>query len=349
LFDGAQINSSTATAGQGADVMLAVERLTIGNGGFIASATLSTGRGGNVTVPEGDTISIFGQGAGGFSQITTESQGPGQGGDINLRARSVELANRGKIEASSTGPANAGNIVINAGNQFLSTNGTVTTEASQASGGSFTLMAGDMVHLVNSKITTSVQGGTETRGGDITIDPQFVILQNSQIIAQAFQGQGGDITITAGTFLADPASLVSASSQLGVSGQVNIQSPVQNFSSSLAPLPKNFSSAAALLAQRCAARAPDGKFSTFVQAGREGVPVEPGGLLPSSLYAAEAEGMATAGELTQSAQEPPHPNPRSPEVNRGLPPGARVGPQVSAGRLGGEPVTLVAWEQGCAP
>jgi large exoprotein involved in heme utilization and adhesion len=142
---------------------------------------------------------------------------------------------------------------------------------------------------------------------------------------------------------------VSASSQLGVSGQVNIQSPVQNFSSSLAPLPKNFSSAAALLAQRCAARAPDGKFSTFVQAGREGVPVEPGGLLPSSLYAAEAEGMATAGELTQSAQEPPHPNPRSPEVNRGLPPGARVGPQVSAGRLGGEPVTLVAWEQGCAP
>lgn len=85
---------------------------------------------------------------------------------------------------------------------------------------------------------------------------------------------------------------MSASSQLGVSGTVNIQSPVQNFSSSLVPLQKNFQSAAALLAQRCAARAAGGQVSTFVMAGREGLPAEPGGFLTSPAYRTSATGLA---------------------------------------------------------
>ena len=54
--------------------------------------------------------------------------------------------------------------------------------------------------------------GPQTTGGNITIDPEFVILQNSQIVANAFAGQGGNIQITAEAFLADPDSRVDASS-----------------------------------------------------------------------------------------------------------------------------------------
>ena len=39
------------------------------------------------------------------------------------------------------------------------------------------------------------------------IDPQFVILQKSEILAQAFAGSGGAIDVTAGLFLADPSSI----------------------------------------------------------------------------------------------------------------------------------------------
>jgi len=275
LIDGAGSGIFTTTEGTGAggDINLFAQSFTLQN-----RATLSAATSGSATSATGGTIMI--------NAILQD------GKIVPTAAQSVTLSNGASISASSTGPANAGEIVINAGDQFLSTNSVVTTEAAQASGGSITLMATDMVHLINSKITTSVQGGAETRGGDITIDPQFVILQNSQIIAQAFQGQGGNITITAGTFLADPASVVSASSQLGVSGTVNIQSPVQNFSSSLAPLPKNFQSAAALLAQRCAARVAGGQVSTFVMAGREGLPAEPGGFLTSPPYRTSATGVA---------------------------------------------------------
>jgi large exoprotein involved in heme utilization and adhesion len=175
-------------------------------------------------------------------------------------------------------------------------NSSMTTEASQASGGQIEIRAPEMVRLTNSRISTSVAGSaTDTTGGDITIDPQFVILQNSQIVAQAFAGTGGNISITAGVFLADPSSVVDASSEKGISGTVNIESPVQNVGGRLTPLSQPFSSAAALLAQRCAARAADGKFSTFVVAGREGLPAEPGGFVASPSLTAELLGSSLSG------------------------------------------------------
>ena len=130
--------------------------------------------------------------------------------------------------------------------------------------------------------------------------PQFVILQNSQIVAQAFAGTGGNITIISNVFLADPNSLVDASSQLGISGTVDIRAPVQNVSGDLVVLSQDFSSAAALLAQQCAARVADGKFSTFVVAAREGLPVEPGGFLASPSFLTELGGSAVSRQTPQA-------------------------------------------------
>jgi large exoprotein involved in heme utilization and adhesion len=141
-----------------------------------------------------------------------------------------------------------------------------------------------MVHLVNSDITSSVDGGPDTVGGNITIDPEYVILQNSRIIANAFEGKGGNISITAGVFLADPNSIVSASSARGIDGEVDIRAPVTNISGSISQLQKNYSSAASLLLKPCAVRMSGGQQSSLVVAGRDGLPMEPGGLLPSPLY-----------------------------------------------------------------
>jgi large exoprotein involved in heme utilization and adhesion len=198
-----------------------------------------------------------------------------------VAASRVTLDNGATVTAKSSGAGDAGTITINAGKEFLSANGSLTTESLQASGGNITLLATDMVHLKNSQISASVQGGPNTTGGNILIDPQFVILQNSQIIAQAFQGQGGNISIVANTFLSDASSLVSASSQFGLSGTVNISSPTQALSGALVPLKQNYLSGAMLLNQRCAARTAEGQVSTFIVTEHEGLPQEPGGLLSS--------------------------------------------------------------------
>ena len=279
-----------------------------------APVNFPTGSGGAIMVqsPTGPAQSIVIDGV--RSGIFTDAQGAGAGGSINLTAQSitvqnggtisastsgieptatgghisvlanqsVTLSNGGSIVANSTGPANAGNIVINAGAQFLSQNGTLSTTANQASGGNITIQATGSIRLVNSQLSTSVQGGPNTTGGNIVLDPAVVTLQNSQVTAQAVQGQGGNINIIAGTFLADQTSVVTASSQFGLSGTVNIQSPVSSLSNTLATLPQRPLQAQNLLTQRCAARL-NGQLSSLVVAGRDALPAEPGGWLMSPM------------------------------------------------------------------
>ena len=157
-----------------------------------------------------------------------------------------------------------------------------------------------MVRLTNSQINASVQGSSTTIGGSIVIDPNSVILQNSQILAQATQGQGGNISITTNVFLPDANSLVDASSQLGVNGTVTIQSPTSNLSAVWARLLQNYAEAAALLRARCAAQV-SGQSSSFVVAGRDSLPLEPGGWLPSPLA---LEGMAVGLQIAQELTAP---------------------------------------------
>jgi large exoprotein involved in heme utilization and adhesion len=124
-------------------------------------------------------------------------------------------------------------------------------------------------------------GGSDA--GSLTLEAPFIISQGSQIIANAFGGGGGNIGIRGEVFLADPASQVSASSALGIQGTVDIRAPVTSLSGVVAPLPQAFVSAAELLPARCAARLSGGRYSSLVVGGRDGLPLDPAGELPSPL------------------------------------------------------------------
>jgi hypothetical protein len=210
------------------------------------------------------------------------TQGQGQGGNLQISAQCIDLRDSGTIAASSKADGAAGTLRIQAGKTFRSDHGQVTTQSDRAGGGRIALKAGTVVHVSDSQITTSVQGGGSD-AGSLSLDAPFVVAEGSQIRANAFGGMGGNIRISSEVFLADPASLVSASSTLGIAGTVDIRAPVTTLSGTLAPLPQAFVSAAALLPVRCAARAQGGKYSSLVLGGREGLPLEPDGLLPSPL------------------------------------------------------------------
>jgi len=260
---GTALRSTTAGSGDGGTITLNASQVQLNNGGLIAASTTGAGAGGTITVNATDHVTM----TGGAS-----------------------------ITASSTGPANAGNLSINAGQSLDLRDSSVKTESVQASGGNIDIQAVDRVRLVNSTISTSVPSGVGN-GGNITIDPNVVVLQNSQVIAQAVQGAGGNITITTPLFLADQTSLVSASSQFGLNGTVTIQSPTSNLSGSLGPLTSKPSQAQSLLTQRCAALA-NGQASSFVVAGREQLPADPGTWLTSPLaFAALGENLATGDSV----------------------------------------------------
>ena len=115
-------------------------------------------------------------------------------------------------------------------------------------------------------------------GGNITIDPQFVILNQSNILANAFGGPGGNITIVADNLISSAQSSIDASSALGINGTVNISSPDQEVAQELAVLPENFLDVTGLISDRCGTAA---GASSLVSAGPGGLAVDPDGYLPS--------------------------------------------------------------------
>src|SRR3990172_9598989 len=299
ISDGGFLRASTSGGGNAGTLLLDARTVTLNNNAQVASSSegaATDGAGGNIRLSGTDSVSIGG-GAGVFS--TAEGIGPG--GNITISGREVNLTDRAIVSAKSTGEdtALAGNVTINAGSKLVMRNSTITTESLLADGGNISVTtSGSLVHLSNSQITTSVQSGIGG-GGNITMDSQLLVLDASRINADAFGGPGGNIDITAQVYLA-PNSLVTASSALSTPGEINIQASVTDVSGTLARLPEAILQAAGLLPASCAARLAGGKSSSLVLAGREGVPLEPGGLLPSPLI-----GVGPADALRLSGGEPP--------------------------------------------
>ncbi|WP_455377295.1 beta strand repeat-containing protein, partial [Petrachloros mirabilis] len=331
-FSSLESTSRVGSTGKAGDITITTPTATIEQGGFISTSTSGTGNAGNITVntdslnllsggqltssstidlapdappPSGaagmvtvqgfagpaQTILIDGAGSG----IFTVTQGSGAGGNISIAAaQSVTLSNGAAITASSTGTGDAGNIKINAGQQLTMRDSSIITEAAQAAGGNIDIQAIQQVQLDNSTISTSVLGGSGG-GGNITIDPVVISLQNnSSILAQAVFGNGGNILLNTNLLLVDPSSVISASSQFGQSG--TIQSPTSNLAGTVGSLPSSLNKQQALQAQRCAVLAEQGS-SSFVIAGREMLPTEPGGWLTSPYAALQAgKGQGARGD-----------------------------------------------------
>jgi filamentous hemagglutinin family protein len=277
----ATITGTTAGAGRGGDIRVNVGQLQLSSGGSIDSTAQAAGRGGTVTVTA-DTASIIGRDptSGRASRLSSNSQASGPGGDVVLRAGSILLQDGGSVQARAFGEGNAGNLTI-AGDKLRSFGGSITTEAANGAGGNIVMRLTSLAQLVDSRVTTSVQGGFGS-GGNITIAPRFLVLDGSEIRADAFGGPGGNVSLVADIFLSTD-SVLSASSALGTPGVINVQAQITDVSGTLQSLPESVLQAATLLREACRVRAAEGPASSFVLGGRGGLPPAPGGLLPSPL------------------------------------------------------------------
>jgi large exoprotein involved in heme utilization and adhesion len=232
LFTGAQLGSS----GDAGDLTVRAGSLEVREGALISASTLSTGRGGNLTITATDIVL-------------------GDEGVINARSTMTGLDTENNPEAGRSG-----NIFITARDTFrLFNGGRVGVETAQANAGDIILNVGTLLHLSDqSSITTSVAGG-KGNGGNITLNSVFVVLdEGSSIIANALEGQGGNILIRilgGGALFQSPDSRVSAASgNPELSGTVVIDAPDTDIIAGFAGLPANFLDAATVLTQLCAGR-----------------------------------------------------------------------------------------------
>lgn len=305
IKEGGTINAGTQGLGDAGTITLNTTNTVLENGGQITTESSGSGHAGSLSLSATDSLIITGQNdlknSGLFStasgtgdagsittdapltvisdhgQINTSSSGSGTGGNIIMEGATLRVENEGKINSDSSSSdinaGEAGTIAITTTEQVLMDHGVIATESANAGGGSITVHTNELLHLKDSEITTTVRGGGGD-AGNIDIDPKFVILDGSRIIANAFEGKGGNIRIVADHFIQSPDSIVQASSQLGIDGSVEIDSPVVDFTGSLEVLPTSFLDASQLIKERCSVRSAE-DMSSFVIVGRDGIPPSP--------------------------------------------------------------------------
>ncbi len=294
--DGGQIQANTFARGAGGTLTLNVENLLIQNGGEVGASTFNEGLGGKVTVNALESIEVSGSGVGdtglGNSNIrrvnsilSAGSQGLGDSGNLTIVTKNLVVRDGGQVTVSGLGIGNPGNLDITA-KAILLNQGALSATTVSGSKANIQLQVSDLVVLRNNG-SISAQAFNKGDGGNINIDTNFVVAnpnENSDIIANASEGSGGRINITAqGIFglqfreTLTSLSDINASSELGINGVVEINTPDVNPSNRLVNLPTNLVDASRLIVQTCrnGGEARANEQSEFIVTGRGGLPPNP--------------------------------------------------------------------------
>jgi len=329
--------SSRGAQGAGGDLVIDADTVELASGGLVSASTVGAGDAGNISVTA-DTITISGAPSGLFSQTTFAATDSGAAGDIEVAvARSLEVRDGGRISVDSSGggaagdvvvrggpgatvalvggnvsarsrrSAEAGNVTITTGGDFVAGSGSVveTQAEDNASGGRVTIAAEGIVYASDARIETLVDsgggGGALGNGGNVGIPPpppdpamaevlpSFAVLNRSSIVATAIDGNGGNIRVAARDLLASQGVVVDATSERGVAGEVQITSPDATLAGQITPLPSNYLDASKLMSTACdARRARSGSF--VVQTRDATAPLPDAPLAPEDLDAGRAEG-----------------------------------------------------------
>lgn len=277
------MSANTSSSGRAGDLTLQAydggQTLSVffQDGTQISASTSASGRGGTLKVTAPESITLSGNGS-----LSAETTGSGAGGDLKLETGQLTIQDGAQVTVSSSeGAGNAGTLEVTARNIFLNNQGKLIAETAGGEGGNINLQVRDDIVLrYNSEISAEARG--TGNGGNINIDAGGVILailsENSDIVANAYQGRGGNITGKAASILGfresigrrTPESDFTASSELGINGTLEVNTQTQPQVPATLPTftgDEEFTSA-------CAVRQED-KLGKFTVTGRGGLPQSP--------------------------------------------------------------------------
>ncbi len=289
ILDGAEISSSTSGPADGGRINITASDINIQGRDDVRDVrsriiSVSSIYEGYISPDAGDSgtvmINTDNLTLGNAGLISTSAGSAGNGGDIVVAAQNISLLPGSEIQALNNGTGSAGNIGLTATRNISLDNAGIFTAALEGDGGNIKLTATDLVYLNDSQITASVSSGTGN-GGNIDIDPVFVVLNNSNITADAQGGNGGNITLVTDNYLASPDSTLSASSNLGVDGSIVVNAPNKEFGGELEAVPEATQDASKLFRNDCVAVGSG--FSSFVTA-KGGPAVSGSRIFMSSVY-----------------------------------------------------------------
>jgi len=285
LSSGSNLSTFTFGGGNSGNTIVNVPRLVIVDGGFISSLTSASGNAGRTIVNTSEML-VSGIEEENAAAVTVEALifnenfqeafflervPTGNTGEMIINADRLTIADGGRIGAEHQGIGNAGTLRINANQLFLESGGSITAASASGLGGNVVLNVADSLLLRDGGSITAEAGGIGN-GGNLTINAETIaLLRNSNINANAFEGSGGNIRITTQGLFPSADSAITASSQLGVDGTVEVEGLDSEASKGLVQVSSNLPDLTALIANAC----DDFAGSEFIVTGRGGLPPNP--------------------------------------------------------------------------
>ncbi len=186
-----QTGLGTQTRGRGnaGNVSVRAHDINVRDGGTIIGTTVSSGRGGDLTVRATGTITLSGAGSNtpsstgiGSNTQGTPQVGEGDAGHIMVEARDIVIADGALIQSDSQNSGQGGNVTVRASNTIILSG--IAPSGDSASG-----------------ISSNAQGNGQEAGdaGIVLVEAQDItITAGAQITGVTFgNGQGGDVTVRA--------------------------------------------------------------------------------------------------------------------------------------------------------
>jgi filamentous hemagglutinin family protein len=301
-------------SGNGGRLAIVTDRLTVGRGGLVQTSTKGGGDAGALNI-RANQIEVSGQGLEGRfpNGILTLSGGipntpyrglndvTGRGGNLSITTQTLGIQDGALIATGSFSrlatARGAGNLRLNAQSVRLN-EGEILANTNSGNGGNLQLGIQNLLLLQqNSQIsTTAGLAGTGGNGGNIRINTNGFIVatparssrspqgvaSSSDITANAFEGSGGNVNITAQLIGISPQSRpteqndITATSERGVNGTITISTSSLDPTQGILELPATPVDASQLIAQGCAGSTDRDR---FILSGRGGLPISPEDLL----------------------------------------------------------------------
>ncbi|KAB8331907.1 S-layer family protein [Scytonema tolypothrichoides VB-61278] len=323
--------ATTNIAGDAGDLTVSTLRLTVRDGGRVDASTFGSGSAGNVIINAPEFVEVQGTVPGAINPSLIGSSGilpdqtlqqafrlpavpSGAAQNVTINTGQLRVTNGGQVTVRNQGSGNAGNARINARSILLDNGGSITAATQSGEGGNIILQTGSLQMRHGSQI--SAQAGGTGNGGNISITgsspADFVLLlENSNITANAFEGRGGNIQINTQGLFVCPDCKISASSQLGLDGTVQFIIPDFAPNQEAIDVPQEIVQPEQVVAQVCTANREQNR-SEFTITGRGGLPPRPGELLTSKALVSfepfQSENLsssATAISQAQTSELPP--------------------------------------------
>ena len=275
LSNGAALNAQSRSESRGGDIIVNANTVELTSGAQLVTTAFENGDAGNLTVNATESIILSGSDRTYFDRVAranrrnqrfpgnrdyelliltngpasgllAQTEGSGDGGNLTINTRQLIVRDGTQASVSSQESGNSGSLTVNANSIFLDNQGKLSASTASGEGGNIELQVQDFI-LMRRNSSIEARADNNGNGGNILINAPFIIAvssENSDIVADAVQGQGGNINITTEgiygleyrpqrTALSD----INASSEFGVNGTVQINTPDVDPSQGLAELP----------------------------------------------------------------------------------------------------------------